>query len=315
MTSDQSLHRTVAACLVTALLLVSTTGGLLLAGTAPAAAATADCETTVKHLKYKTNQTAINKVANGSNVTSLKANTRVRVGTDNTFYRVHADNPNGYCVRFVIHVAEKAMPPADVPNNVTSNDGNYTATWRAQYNWNTSNSYTNITFTLPADASATFAPNKYPVVAISWASERVSQGQGLIGGLGDKLDGKDNVTKHTYTIDPDEKTRVTVPLRNPDTNEKIKEWKAMYTLNNGKTWRKVPTDTNAPVYYSKVGNGTAVQFTINDPDAKVKFYANPTMGQKASYQWKTYSGGIDILSDLIPGATAPPAPALPAGGG
>lgn len=317
MTSRSSSLRQLALGLVVALLVTSMATAFVGVAARPATAATGECSThtTVKHVKFKTNETAITKVANGSNVTSTTENTRVRLGSDNTFYRLTGANPNGYCVRFVVHIAKKAMPAADIPGNVTSNNGEYSATWAAEYNWNTSQTFTNVSFTLPPGTTATFAPNKGPVVAISWASEKVSKGDSLLSGLTSKWGKEEDIVNHTYRIEPEEKTRVRVPLRNPETDEKIDEWKAMYTTDNGETWYKVPQKTDSPVYYEHTENETALRFTFTNADAEVKFMANPTATQTAHYQYETYTSGIGLLKGIIPGLVGPPVPAAgPAGG-
>ena len=260
---------------------------------------TAQCETTVEHLSFRTDNATVGELSNGSAV-SKTDNTRVKIEKADGFYKVHAKNPNAYCVRFVVEVAESAMPPAKIPGDVDSNDGNHSAQWDSTYDWNASETYTHVEFTLPASSSATFAPNQVRVVGMSWASSTTTKAQSSWERLKARFSDSD-VTKKTYHITPDTSSVVTVPLTNPDTDERVEEYHAVYSTDGGESWVTVDTDTDDPVFYQETNGGDALQFTFNDvdgdgdPDGQVRFTANPGLREDLRNQWDTYWGGKSTI--------------------
>jgi len=264
---------------------------------------TATCSTVVQHNKFRTDNATVDALVNGTTVQSTVQNTRVTLSKTNTFYRLNATNPNGYCVHFIVRVANRGMPPAHLPGKVDSNDGNVTATWEAIYDYNKSQMYTRIAFTLPAASSATFAPSEYRVKILAWKSQGTSKATNWWSNLKSKFS-KSHVTKRHYQI-KSSSTRsypqeVVVPLRNPQTGEQVNKIASMYSTNSGKTWKPVGTDTSNPVYKETVQNGSAVRFTFNK-QAQVKFVTNPTWLDKQRQHMQAYQAGLHATINKLLG--------------
>lgn len=288
------------------LLTMTMIGGLTLALVAPAAPVAAQddtdsgtCMTVVEHDAFRDNEDVVESLANGTAATSTVSNTRVTVEETDAFYRVRGENPNGYCVHFEAVVAERAMAPASIPGEVDSNDDNYSATWDAVHDWNTSQTYTRIEFTLPADTTASFAPNRFRVKALSWTSQQQSAADSMAKQLRESVFGKQPVTKRHYKISADEgevPTTVTVRLQNPQTGEQISEYHAMYSTDGGDSWMPVKESTDAAVYKTEPSNRSVVRFHFTEP-AQVKFVANPSVVDDAEHEVASYSAGIDQILD------------------
>ena len=278
--------------------------GLAMVGSAAAAQEKTACTTTVMHDKFRTDADAMTAIANASGATSTVDNTRVHIEESSAFYRIEAENPNGYCVAFTVEIGADAIPPAELPGTITSTSGNHTATWDAVHDFNASETYTRIEFVLPAGTTTTFAPNEYRVVSLAWASNGLQKGQTAWENISRKWgidlswgDEKQTVEKHEYelTVEHDGDSRV-VPLKHPQTKEPLKEWYATYSV-DGNNWREVGTNTEDPVYQHV--NNESVRFTFNDADAQVKFVANPTWRHKLDKQISGYTFGIDWFGGLF----------------
>lgn len=265
-----------------------------------------DCQTTVTHDAFRDDTETVEQLRNESKAQTIVDNTRVTVEETSGFYRVNGENPNGYCVAFTVQVSDKAMPAAQIPGSVESNDGNHEAKWEAIHDFNTSETYTEVTFVLPANTTATFAPSEARVMSLSWASERTEKAKSIGDKLTEKIFDKD-LEKKTYTINPDGEQEVTIPLHNPNTDEKVTEWQAMYTTDGGETWVPVKRESTDPVYIT-TENEQQVSFRFNDPNAKVRFTANPDSLDKANYQVKGYLSGIPFIGDDESGLLVPPMP-------
>lgn len=248
------------------------------------------CQTEVTHDAFKTDNATIEQLQNQSEARSQVDNTAVTISEGSGFYRVDANNPNGYCVLFTVRVSEGAMPPAKIPGTVESTNGEHEASWEAIHDFNTSNTYTEITFTLPANTTATFAPSEVRVVSLSWASERAEKADSVADRLKERFD-DDDLTQRQYRINPDQKQEVVVPLRNPKTDEQIEDWQAMYSVDGGETWQPVQRESTDPVYISEEGNDR-VTFRFNDPKAEVRYTAEPTIRDEFRYQTDSYLSGV-----------------------
>lgn len=309
-TTDRALR-------VLAALLVATVafGPAVLAAPATASATdtqTSECPTVVTHDRFRFNNDSMTTIATGGQATSTVRNTQVRISEGDAFYRVSAENPNAYCVRYVVMIGETAIPPAELPGTVPSNSDEYEAEWDAIHDFNASETYTHVEFTLPAGASATFSPSQVRVVPLSWASKEPTKAQGAWKSIKDRFSDR-VLAKNEYTLKPGREATMTVPLKNPDTGEEVTEYQAQYSTDGGDSWTPVGTDTEAPVY--KRATDGAVQFTFTDPDARVKFVANPGVLDKAQYELDSYlSGWTNPFDDVWPfGALAPGNAAAPGG--
>ena len=259
-----------------------------------------NCETVVVHDAFMEDQEAIDALANGSTVRSTEANTRVTLGENNTFYQVEGQNPNAYCVHFVVKVSDEAIPPAQLPADIKSNDGEHEASWNAVHNFSSSETHTEIEFTLPAETTAKWSPQEMRIASIAWASESRDKASGLFDRLHEIAGGEDEVAQRKYDISANATgEQVTVPLENPRTGENIDKWTARYTTNDGETWHKLDTSAEDPVYYSKPDD-SSIRLTFNDPDARVKFVANPTRRDEIAEEWTMWKSGIKEIGDYMP---------------
>lgn len=256
------------------------------------------CTTTVVHDEFLTNQTLQQQVGDGGRLTTITENTKVAIAEDGGFYRVTGTNPNAYCVRFVVQVGALAIPPTNMPNEVEAINSSHTATWQAVHNFSADQSYTRIEFTLPADTTAQWAPNKYRVMTLSWTSKSTRKSASFVDRVTSKVTGPDLLEEKTRTITVNESTTVTVPLVHPETGERIQDWQASYST-DGENWVVVPDSTDQPVYVRTIEGGDAVQFTFNDPEATVRFTANPNSIDKLQQDVDAFTSGPAKLPDLL----------------
>jgi len=285
------------AVLVLAVFAGSAPGGAV-RGPGSTPASVVDCGTEVVHDDFRFHEATVNATANDTG-TSNDLNTRVRVEQATGFVRVSAENPNGYCVRYVVELAPEVVSPASL-GEIEATEGNQTATWRAVRDFNRSTTYTEVAFTLPAGSNATFAPSKARVAALKWTGTAKSASSGLLGDINFLGDDEDDLQQREYTFSPETNgtSIISVPLR--DGNRTIDDYRAVYRV-DGSGWRPVGTDSSAPVFKRELGNGEAVQFQFNDRDAEVKFTANPTTLEKAQHGWTSYWAGWDVLDSLFGG--------------
>lgn len=262
-----------------------------------------DCETTVTHDAFRTDEATISEAQNGT-ATSTVDNTDVSLDTNVGFVHLSAKNPNGYCVRYVVEISPDVIDPADL-GHIEANNGTETATWRAIHDFEADETYTKVEFVLQGGEETTFAPSKLRVTSLKWTGagkEATSKwlpdidlGLGAIFGEGD-------LEQRTYTLTPenDSDNGVSVALSNDSLDKEVSEYQAVYRTDGG-SWTPVGTDTNDPVYKVESAEGNVVEFRFNDPDAEVEFTANPTVVDKAHHEVRKYTSGIDFLDGLIPG--------------
>lgn len=284
-----------------ALLLTTALGVGALASASVVQGAETSCETVVVHDAYMEDQEAIDALANGSEVRSTERNTRVVLGENNTFYQVEGQNPNTYCVHFVVKVDSEAMPPAQLPAAIKSNDGEHEASWDAVHNFSSGETHTEIAFTLPPETTAKWSPHEMRIASIAWASESRDKARGLLDRFYQKVGGEDEVAKRKYDIAANTTgEQVTIPLENPKTGEDIDKWSARYTTNDGYTWHKLGTNAEDPVFYTKAQDGSSIRLTFNDPDARVKFVANPTRRDELEEEWTMWTSGLKEIGSKMP---------------
>lgn len=295
----------------TALLLVvsMTAAPFGAAGVATAAAdGSTACTTTVTHDRYLTNNESITKLQNGSKVTSTKSNTLTTLVKSGGFWKLHAENPNGYCVAFTVLVSKRAMPPAQIVGGVDANDANITATWESVYDFQTGNRYTRIEFTLDPGQTATFAPSGIRVMSLSAATQKPDQARGAWENLTSGWFGNKTELKKTYHINPNTSSSVDVELTHPQTGKPIKEYYAVYSIDGGETWKEVTTDTTAIVYKRELSSDNRVRFYFSEKavaqNATVRFTANPGISETWRHELDTYTSGIDILKGWFGGSNS-----------
>lgn len=265
-----------------------------------------DCTTEVLHDSFLRNNSTIERVANGSTGRSVRDNTLVTLKKTDGFYKLHAENPNAYCVRFEVLVSSRAMRPATFPGGVLSNDGNTTANWSSTYNFATDRRYTKISFTLDPSEKATFAPNRPAVATMSLATRSSDRAEGALGNL-TNIFGEDNSTqiKRTYYVDaPNNTSTVRIRMQHPETGEPITSYHTVWSYDN-KTWKKVSSATEEPVYkrMSSDGKYLILHFSeqARNKSAVVRFTANPGLVEDTRYQWQTWSSGWDLIGGIFGG--------------
>lgn len=288
----------VAAVLGLLLVVASVAPAGVVAAVASSAETARTCETVATHDAFRFNEETINATQNGSG-SSTVLNTMVRVEQNPAFVRVNATNPNGYCVRFRVLISPEVVSPAEL-GTIEATESNQTASWRAVRDFNRSVTYTEVTFVLPAGTQASFAPAKARVAALKWTGTATSAGSELFGNYSIPLiGGEHDLQQRTYTFSPETNgtTIITVPLTNRSSGRSIREYQALYRTPT-QDWVPVSTDSTAPVFKREL-DGDAVQFQFNNPDATVKFTANPNTVEKAQYQWDAYWGGVEWFSDYF----------------
>lgn len=290
---------------VTLLLLSSLAFGAGLSGAAAAPAATNPmaaeaCSTTVLHDTFRFDNETIATIQNGSTAESIRDNTRVTLRKTDGFYKLHAENPNNYCVAYTVMVSSKAMTAATFPGGVQSNDGNHTANWSSTYDFGTERRYTEITFTLSPSSSTTFAPNRGAVASMSLATRSTDRAESAFDTLSGLLTGENESVeiKHTYYVEASNNTRqVRVKLTHPQTGEPIEDYNSVYTMDGNETWSTVDSTTDAPVYKRLSDDGNHLVFHFSEraqnADATVRFTANPGVSEQVRDGWDTWWSGWD----------------------
>ncbi|WP_135823082.1 hypothetical protein [Halostella litorea] len=279
----------VRAVVLAGLLVLSLVGGSALAVSGVGATdttTTQSCSTEILHDHFQSD-TAISTFNDSGEVSSTKANTRVTVAETDAFYRVRADNPNGYCVAFTVRIAPEIIPATE-RGQVSSDSGNVSAEWHDVTNFDTDRTYTEITFVAPANSEVLFAPSKPTVVIPAWRDTQKREAQGIL----DRLEnfnpfGNETLEKRHYQFSGTEAngSYVTVPLQNESTNQSIDEWQAVYRVSEDDPWRPIDTESDDPVFVREVDG--KVQFVFNDKDAEVEFTANPDTSDTIRYETRS----------------------------
>lgn len=276
------------------LAIVLLAGALAIAPGAAAQESSSACSQAVEH--DLTTSAAIAEYNESGAATSTVSNTDVEVEDAPGFVKLHANNPNGYCVAYTVAISPEIVSPADL-GTVENNNETVEATWRAIQNLSTGGVYTEVSFTLEAGGTATFAPSTVRVRSLSWTGEAKSRGGSILSAVSGWFDGGELEKRH-YEITPaNGSTAVTVPLERG--NRTVDEWLATYSVGAGPE-RDVGTDASKPVYYTE--SDRAVTFHFNDERATVAFTANPKFHEKMHHSGKAYWSGITDVGSWLPGS-------------
>jgi hypothetical protein len=287
------------AALLALVVVLSTLAGVAPASTS-ASATGGSCGTKVVHDAFRMHNQTMEQLANGKETTTRKDHTRVTVRPTDAFYRLKAENPNGYCVHVVVEIGEEALPPANLPSDVTSNDGNVTASWTSHHDYKRGQTFTRIAFDLPPGSTAHFAPSRYQVVGIAWASERQKKAEGTIAELKRKLN-QPSLTQRKYQLEVGSAPASrTIRLQDPNSSAQIESYLAQYSTDGGQTWYPVNTDSDAPVYKSEGDGKVTFYWTAGNADAVVRFTANPTAVDQAKYETESWMSGVESIFDTSP---------------
>lgn len=258
-----------------------------------------DCSTTVVHDAFRFDNETVADARNGS-ATSVSQNTRVTVSQNSVFVRIEAVNPNGYCTEFVVEIGPGVVPSSEL-GSLTSLDEQTSAEWHAVRDFERDETYTRVTFALPAGGNVTFAPNKARIMQLEWLADAKTESEGIISTISGYIPGTPNVlTQRTYTFGPDRhgSSIVTVPLRDPNSSRRIEDWQAVYRVGDG-PWQPIGSEASAPVYYQEQED--VVQFYFNDQNAEVEFTANPGTVDRARHQYRSYTSGLGSIGDILAG--------------
>jgi hypothetical protein len=273
-------------------LLVATTVAPAMASTA--AAESSSCEQSVRHETFRTSE-AVATFNETGEVTSTTSNTEVRVEDVPGFVRLHASNPNGYCVSYVVELSPEIVSPADL-GEIESSDENTTASWRANQNLTSGVVYTRVELTLPANETATFAPSTVRVQSLSWTGTAKQESQSALSSIRSLFGDDEKLHKRTYQIAPtSSSSRITVPLENG--GQEIEEWQATYEVDG--TPRPVSQDASAPVYYTESSSSVTFHFSQEavERGRTVRFVAEPGWLDKMTYSAESYWSGLSVLQD------------------
>lgn len=286
------------------LLALLVASSLLVGAVVPRASAgsqTEECSQSVEHDVFRT-ASAIDAVNQSGEATSTVSNTEVRVEDVTGFIRLHAQNPNGYCVSYTVEISPEIVSAADL-GEVDSLDDGRTASWRAEQNLTSGDVYTRVEFTLGPGANATWSPSSVRVQSLSWTGTAKNKSQGLISSLSSLL-GESKLEQQQYTISPSgNASRVTVPLEHD--GEEIDEWQATYSLEGAK--RPVDQDASQPVYYTESSSSVTFHFsdTAVEENTSVAFTAEPGWLDKTRYSAESYWSGFELGRDLLPFVAMP----------
>jgi hypothetical protein len=272
---------------------------LLFSGVGAAQESSNDECTDVVHDGYLTDESYVGEYDNTSKISSTSENVKTSIEKTDAFVRVRAENPNAYCVDMTIKVHPDIIPPADV-GDLSDTDGEVQSTWRNTHDFERDRSYTEIKFTLDADSSVLFAPNRIRVHTLAWKDEATSK-SGIIDRITSPFGGEKDLEQRSYSLESANGSIQTVPLENGD-GKSISDWQAVFRTNDG-TWRPITTDSSDPAFYRVVDNGSAVQFHFDtdeyaDGQVEVQFTANPSDYDKAQYHFRSLSASWSDLTDL-----------------
>lgn len=279
---------------VTSLVVSTMAAGQVAAAGAPAQE---DCSTEIVHDAFR-QDSAVSEFNDTGSTESRESNTRVNISETDAFYRVEAENPNGYCVELTIRVSEGIMPATE-RGEVTSTGGDVTAEWHDITNFDSQETYTEITVTVPAGTGVTFAPSKPAVIVPSWRDDQAQQAQGIIERVRNFSPFEDNdleQREYEFSAPDTNGSYVNVPLENESTNSSIDDYRAVYRTSEDGPWRPVTNDADAPVFIREL-DGT-LQFVFNDKDAEVKLTANPSHTDKMKYEIRSWRSSLADLKSL-----------------
>jgi hypothetical protein len=275
------------------------TGGYVATASASAASGDQTCSTAVVHDAFRTDNETVSKFNSTGRASSIKQNTRVTLTKDDAFYRLKAENPNGYCVHVTVEIAGEVVPPAEL-GTINALNSSVTGEWHDVHDFENQSSHTTVEFSVPAGTTVTFAPSKPKVLLPAWRDKSKRE----LGGIVQRVAGfspfeDEDLTQRTYTITADNgSSYVTVPLTNPDTGQSIEEWNAVYRTAPNEPWRPVDTDSEDAVFFRRLDGDQKIQLVFNDRNATVEFTANPTTVDEVQNSVRSYLRSLHDLRDL-----------------
>jgi len=236
--------------------------------------------------------------------TATTQNVDVRVEETESFVRIRAQNPNGYCVRVSVELSSEIVTPAELGNvdAVEPESSDTTADWSAMHSLEDDETYTEVTFRLSSGSpEVLFAPSKLRVESLSWTGSAEKEANSTVSKLKKSLGLAGDLQKNKYELNGTAGDITTVSLRSSD-GRTVEEWHALHKT-EGSEWKPVGQETDSAVFYTE-DNGK-VKFHYNN-QSTVKFVANPGVTDKMSYEMQSYQSSIDELIDVeLPFALLP----------
>ncbi|WP_323677614.1 hypothetical protein [Halorubellus sp. PRR65] len=289
------------------LLMGSALGAVAPAGaTTSSTSSTAACSEKVVHDWPLTNATA-QTFNNSSSVDRVVANTKVSIEHTDSFYRVRAENPNAYCVHVTVRIHEDIIPPTEL-GSIASVNGTTTAEWHDITEFESQETYTEIKFTLSGGESAMFAPSEPAVLIPAWRDQQKREAEGFLAQVTSTFDFEspfdddtEQLKSKTYEFSkPNGSDYLTVRLDNRTTNQTIDEWYALSRPAGSKApWDPITQESDAGVFYRIVDGGSKLQFVFNNPNATVRFVANPEAGDKLDYDVESLHRSLYELKESL----------------
>lgn len=258
--------------------------------------AVCDAENTLTFDEFRSDDPTLSAFADSGNESITKSNTEVRVNTDGAFARVSVTNPNTYCIQVAVEMADEVVTPSTL-GTIDATDASVTADWRAVHDFDSEETYTDITATIPAETTATFAPSKLRIKSLGWTD--LGDSSGILSDIRDSL-GLDGsaVENRTHTVDGNTSEQVTIPLTHPENaDERIEGWQATYTLDDDPGPNILSQDSGDPVFYRTVDDGDAIEIVYNER-ATVEFTADPTIRDRVEFELDSFLSSLRDAFDL-----------------
>ena len=292
--------RTSTSALTVALVTLLALSLALPVGLAGSAAADEECEdidleTTYDEFRF--DNSTVSEFDSSGEASVEKQNTKVSLDADEAFVRLSVENANTYCAEFTVEMSDDVVTAATL-GSVEGVDESINADWRAVHDFDTEQTYTEVTVTVPPETDVTFAPSQLRVKSLSWTSDL--EASGFVDNIRNFIGfGSPPLEERTHTITGNVSEQVTIPLTHPDdAEESIDDWRATYTVlddDDGST-HILSEDSGNAVFYRSLDDGEAVEIVFNEP-AEVEFIAEPTFRDKVRWEIESF---LSSLSDILP---------------
>lgn len=255
----------------------------------------------VVHDSFRVSNTTLQELNETGTATATQSNVAVTLEETETFVRLRASNPNGYCVQLEVEISEQVVDAAELGSVDAAEpaDSDVTAQWSAKHDLAADETYTSVEVSLPAGAEVLFAPSKLRVRTLSWTGEAEVKANSTLGELRSLLGMSDPLQQHTYALEGEAGDVLTVSLESGDGSEEVERWHALYKTADG--WKPVGTDSSAPVFYTEQSGDKTVKFHYNSNQTTVEFTANPGIRDRLRYETQSYLSSIrDAISIELP---------------
>lgn len=253
-----------------------------------------DPELSVTYDEFRTDQEVVDEYNSTGDAERTQSNTRVRLEEASPWQRLTVENGNNYCVQFTVQIASEIIQPATI-GNVGAAEADVDAQWRAAYDFDTDEQYTEVTIHAPPETELLFAPSEARVMSLQWTS-KAKEGSGTIRDFTGSLFSGELEERH-YDLEGEAGDTVTVRLTDNSTDRQIGSWQGTYEI-DGDT-RPLTQDSGEPVFYRELEgqNQTAIEVAFNQ-DAEVSFTAEPTVREQLTHDTLQWRSGFDEITDV-----------------